>query len=167
MGRPTDVVDRQGQPKFHPSSYGLGATSGPAQFALAEPKTVGAAIRSPQLPPKTVRMHPTNEKQSLECFLVRCCARDLAVARRMRDPRRRFWPAGGAFTLYVPTSDAPLLSRRLWAPPSQLQLPDQLPPRVPSPDASTRWSTPCDVRVGFTQRPRALVSAVRFKGQRA
>jgi hypothetical protein len=37
--------------------------SGPAQFALAEPEGVGAAIRSPQLSPKYVAMHPTNEKQ--------------------------------------------------------------------------------------------------------
>jgi hypothetical protein len=44
------------------------------------------------------------------------------------DPRRRFSPAGGAFTLYAPTSDASL--GRLRAPPSQLLLPDQLPPRA-------------------------------------
>jgi hypothetical protein len=43
-------------------TYGLGATSCPAEFALAEQETVGAAIRSPQLPPKYVARHPTNEK---------------------------------------------------------------------------------------------------------
>ena len=77
-------------------TYGLGAISGPAQFALAEPETVGAAIRSPQLPPKNVAMHPTEREAT--CWLL------LALLLRERphdrpadaDPRRRFSPAGGA-----------------------------------------------------------------------
>lgn len=167
MGRPTDAVDRQGQPIFHPSSYGLGAISGPAQFALAEPKTVGAAIRSPQLQPKSVRMHPTNEKQSFDGLLVRCCVDNLAVAPRMRTPVAGFGrlvePLPYTFRLLTPL----VLSRRPWAPPSQLQTARSATAPHSEPGCKHPVVAPCDACVGFTQRPRVLVSVTRFKGQRA
>jgi len=125
----------------HAPSCGVGAPQGPAQFALAEPRRVGAAVRWRQLRPTLSRRIPPRRSRSRVCVAVAPpplapCMRSWWARRSPCGPLRIPDPARLelAFGLEEPW---PASSR-----PLALSVARKAPPRRLQPDSSYRPTPP-------------------------